>query len=128
MKAFTIFIIALTVMIFSFNSASADDMWSETPDLLNFKSAPFVSEPSRLSYKLPAVDMWAETPDLNSNSNSNDFFRGNVGVTSGLADPELYAETPDLRKVAPAETNRRTSDDIMVAEVGKKMNKPIETN
>jgi hypothetical protein len=120
MKTLTIFITALTVLNFGAVASFADDMWSETPDLENLKAPSFISEPSRLSNKPPTVDMWAETPTLDSNNATVDFYNEKVGVKSGLANPELYAETPDLNKVSPAKMNRRPPDDVMVAEQNKR--------
>jgi len=119
MKTLTIFIIALTALNFGTVAAFADDMWSETPDLENLKAPSFISEPSRLSNKPLKVDMWTETPTLDSNNDTVDFHNEKVFVKSGPASPELYAETPDLKKVLPAKQDRRSPDDIMIAEQKK---------
>ena len=99
MKILTIFIIALAVLSFGSVVTFAEDLWSETPGLKNLKTPSFVNEPSRLSNKPPMVDMWAETPAWNSDNDTIDFYNGKVVVKSGLANPELYVETPDLKKV-----------------------------
>ena len=116
MKTLTIFIIALTALNFGTVAAFADDMWSETPDLENLKAPSFISEPSRLSNKPLKVDMWAETPTLDSKNDTVDFHNEKVFVKSGPANPELYAETPDLNKVSPVKSNLLSPDDVMVAE------------
>ena len=71
------------------------------------------------------VDWWAETPNLNSNDNAVEFhYKKNV-VKSVLAHPELYAETPNLKIIAPAKMNHRPFDDVMVAAQKKSgMNNP----
>jgi hypothetical protein len=119
MKTLTIFIIALTALNFGAVVALADDMWSETPDLENLKPPSFINEPARPSNQPPKVDMWAETPTLDSNNDTIDFHYEKVVVKSGLADPELYAETPDLNKVSPAKSDLLSPDDVMVAEQSK---------
>jgi len=116
MKTLTILIIPLTALNFGAVAAFADDMWSETPDLENLKTLLFTSEPSRLSNKPPTVDMWAETPTLDNNNDTSDFHYEKMVVKSGLAHLELYAETPDLNKVSPAEKNFQSPDDVMMAE------------
>jgi hypothetical protein len=65
------------------------------------------------------IDMWAETPTLDSDNDTVDFHNGKVIVKSGPANPELYTETPDLKKVLPAKQDRRLPDDIMTAEQKK---------
>jgi hypothetical protein len=119
MKTLTIFIIALTALNFGAVVAFADDMWSETPDLENLKPPSFIREPARLANQPPKVDMWVETPTLDSNNDTVDFHYEKVVVKSGLADPELYAETPDLDKVSPAKLDLLSPDDVMVAEQSK---------
>jgi hypothetical protein len=126
MKTLTIFIIALTALNFGAVAAFADDMWSETPDLENLKAPSFTSEPSRLSNKPPTVDMWAETPTLENNDDTVNFHYEKVVVKSGLAHPELYAETPDLKKMSPTENDRRSPDEVTVAEQKKKGDRPTE--
>jgi hypothetical protein len=107
MKTLTVFLIVLTALNFGTVVAFADDMWSETPDLENLKPPSFTSEPARLSNRPPEVDMWAETPTLNSNNDTIDFHDEKVVIESGLADPELYAETPDLNKVSPVKSSKK---------------------
>jgi hypothetical protein len=116
MKTLKIFIIALTVLNFGALAAFGGDMWSETPGLENPKPRSFNGEPARLSNDPPTVDMWAETPALNNKNASVDFNHENAIIKSGLADSELYAETPDLDKVSPAESDLLSPVDVMVAE------------
>ena len=127
MKILMIFITALMILSFGSVAAFAEDLWSETPGLENLKTPSFINEPSRLSNKPPAVDMWAETPALKSDTDTIDFYNGKVVVKSGLANPELYVETPDLETVTSANKNRRSPDHVIVAEQNKKeINKPLE--
>jgi hypothetical protein len=116
MKTLTFFIIALAALNFSSVAAFADDMWSETPDLNNLTTPSFITEPARLSNQPPKFDMWAETPDLHKNNDTLDFHHEKAVVKSGLADPEMYAETPNLNKVSAAESTLLSPDDAMVAE------------
>ena len=117
MKTLKIFMIGLVVLNFGMAAAIADDMWSETPGLFNLTQTSSI-EPARLSNDPPAVDMWAETPALNNNNASVEFQHENTIAKSGPADSELYAETPDLRKVSPAESGLLSPDDVMVARLG----------
>ena len=121
MKTLTITIIALTVLTIGVGATFADNMWSETPDPDNFKAAPFISEKSRLSNKPVTTDLWAETPTLDDDNDALDFYNEKVGLKAGLAHPELYAETPDLKKVSPAKMNRRPPNDVMVAELNNEI-------
>ncbi len=116
MKTLMIFMITLTGLIFGAVLASANDLWSETPDLENLKVPSFIGESSRLSNKPQTVDMWAETPTLDSSNSSVGVSNEKVVVKSGLANPELYAETPDSAKELPSRMHRRLPDDVMIAD------------
>ena len=114
MKTLTGFIFALMILNFSMADAFADDMWSETPDLNNLETPSFV-EQGRLVNSSNKIDMWAETPDLNSNSDTVVVHREKIVVNSGPANPEMYAETPNLNKVPPDKFTLQSTDDAMIA-------------
>jgi hypothetical protein len=118
MKTLIGFIIALIILNVNTAGAFANDMWSETPDLNNLTTPAFV-EPGRLVNKPPKVDMWAETPDLNGNNDAVDFHHEKAVVKYGLADPEMYAEAPNLNKVSPGKSNLPAPEYAVTAEQNK---------
>lgn len=113
MKATVISIMTITLSL-AVSLASADDMWSETPDLdqLSATSPAFV-EPATISNRIPTIDLWAETPDFSETGKPLDFQPEKVVILKQIAAPELYAETPDLNSIA---TTPKTEGDKNLAQ------------
>ena len=100
MKTIVIGLVTITLSLVV-GLASADDMWSETPDLDQLSSyKPDFVEPATISDRKPTVDMWAETPDFLATGEAFDFLTDKVVIIKGFAASELYSETPDLGAIA----------------------------
>jgi hypothetical protein len=107
-------------LIFAAGTAVANDMWSETPDLISLAKPSVAIEPNKLLNKESAVDIWAETPDLNDTNEEYSFKFVETLVKTGIAHAELYTETPDLNKATPSKKRSQPTNDSMIA---KKENK-----
>jgi hypothetical protein len=74
---------------------------NETPALTHAtKIDSAATEPAALKYHRPQIDMWAETPDYPAiNEDGNMTIEDELYVVYDI-NPEMYAETPDLRAEA----------------------------
>lgn len=108
-------ITALMVILWVPLTASAADMWAETPDLNGDAGSPsFIAEPHTFRYESPKIDMWAKTPNLDAGREDHGVkIDGDFRFISNF-NSEMYAETPGLNDIFPG-TQPETMESILLA-------------